>query len=135
MRNFIRHPSDIPIEVRYAGRVLPAERQLNNIGLGGLSLRSDMYLERDSIIDIEIPVVKPVFRTRGKVIWCQQADDHYDVGVEFAEEKDSFRARLVEQVCYIEHYKKEVLEKEGRILNGREAAQEWVRKYAENFPK
>jgi hypothetical protein len=94
-----------------------------------------MYLERDSIIDIEIPAVKPVFRTRAKVIWCRQSDDHYDVGAEFAEEKDSFRARLVEQVCYIEHYKKEVLEKEGRILNGREAAQEWVQKFAENFPK
>jgi hypothetical protein len=133
MRNFIRHPSDIPIAVHYAGRLLAQPQPLNNISLGGLSLQTDMYLERESMIDIEIPVVKPAFRARARVIWCRKKDDHYDVGAEFVETGETFKARMVEQVCYIEHYKNEVREKEGRELSGREAALEWISKYAKDF--
>jgi hypothetical protein len=53
--------------------------------------------------------------------------------VEFIESKDAFRIRMVEQICHIEHYKNEIREKEGRLLNGREAALEWINKYAGSF--
>ena len=42
---------------------------------------------------------------------------------------------MVEQICYIEHYKREVLKNEGRILSGKDAALEWVKKNAADFPK
>ena len=41
---------------------------------------------------------------------------------------------MVEQVCYIESYKKVVYETEGRQLTTEEAAMEWIRKYASQFP-
>jgi hypothetical protein len=41
---------------------------------------------------------------------------------------------MIEQICYIEEYKKDVLESEGRILTGREAAIEWIAKHADSFP-
>lgn len=134
MRNFIRHPSDIPIEIRYLGQSLLQERQLNNVSIGGLSLQTNIYLDKGTIIDVKIPVVKPVFETKARVVWCEKSGDHFDVGAEFTEEKEAFRAKMVEQVCYIQHYKKEVEEKEGRILTAREAAQEWVAKFAKDFP-
>jgi hypothetical protein len=42
---------------------------------------------------------------------------------------------LVEQVCHIEQYKKEVFLKEGRLLSGDEAAAEWIEKFANQFPQ
>jgi hypothetical protein len=41
---------------------------------------------------------------------------------------------MVEQVCHIKQYSKEILEKEGRKLSDEEAAVEWIEKYAKDFP-
>jgi len=42
---------------------------------------------------------------------------------------------MVEQLCYIERYRREVREKEGRELDSSSAAAEWIAKYAANFPR
>ena len=41
---------------------------------------------------------------------------------------------MIEQVCHIEHYRKEVMLREGRELSAQEAAREWISKYAGDFP-
>ncbi|MHB9155845.1 MAG: PilZ domain-containing protein [Endomicrobiales bacterium] len=133
MRTFIRHPSDIPIEVVPEGIFGNKEEYLSNVSVGGLAFRSAVPLEENSTIIVRIPLVRPVFEARGRVIWCREEDSHYDVGVEFVETKDGFRVRMVEQICHIEHYKNEIRQKEGRVLSGREAAMEWIHKYAGSF--
>ena len=40
---------------------------------------------------------------------------------------------MVEQICHVEHYRRQVRQIEGRQLDGEEAAQEWVSKYAADF--
>jgi hypothetical protein len=134
MRNFIRHPADIPIEIHHAGLASPQEKPLHDIGVGGLSLQLDHSLKKGILVDIKIPVSKPPFATKARVVWCEKKGDQFDIGVEFDEEKEAFRTRMVEQVCHIQHYKKEIAEREGRLLDGREAAQEWIAKYAKDFP-
>ena len=101
---------------------------------GGLCFRSKRYLEAGTKISIKIPLTTPVFEGMGVVAWCQPKAEQYEVGVQFIDEKTGFRARMVEQVCHIEHYKCEIREKEGRELTGEEAAIEWIRKYARDFP-
>jgi len=141
MRSFIRHPSDIPIEIHpFHGaareQVTTAVREreyLNNVSTGGISFKSGIPLQMDAVVTIRIPVVKPAFEAKGKVVWCHKENDHYNVGAEFIELRDMFRARMVEQVCRIEHYKKEIYEREGRALSGQEAALEWIRKFAPSF--
>ena len=86
-------------------------------------------------IHIQISIRKPVFEANGIVVWCRRANGHYDVGVSFRDTHTEFGVRMVEQVCYIEQYKKEVLEKEGRVLSGEEAAFEWIEKHADSFPR
>lgn len=135
LRLFIRHPSDIPIEICSADISLPKEKILDNISVGGLSFISNMPFEENSVILIKIPLVNPVFEAKGMVIWCNNENQSYDIGVAFIETKDAFRIRMVEQICHIEHYKKEIQEKEGRLLTGREAALEWINKYAGSFQK
>jgi hypothetical protein len=133
MRTFIRHPSDIPIEILTEGPGGSVEQPLNNVSVGGLAFTTSSAIPENSIIRVKIPLVHPTFEARGKVAWCREEDGHFDVGIEFVETQDGFRIRMVEQICHIEHYKKEVQEKEGRMLSGKEAALEWISKYAGSF--
>ncbi len=136
MRGFLRHPIDIPIELEVIGKSSSATQQLNNISLGGLSCEIDEYLEQGTLVRIRINCVTPVFEMIGQIIWCLEKKKGYDVGIEF-DDKDQkiFTLRMVEQICQIEHYKKEVLHKDGRELTSEEAASEWVSKYASEYPR
>jgi hypothetical protein len=134
MRRYIRHPSDIPIEFDVTDAVSDQRESLNNVSLGGLSFQSKSSLPLGTLVTIRVPLVKPPFQTRTRVIWCKRAGMGYDIGVELVDREDAFRTRMVEQVCHIEHYKREVLKTEGRRLSGEEAALEWIGKYAHLFP-
>ena len=134
MRQFIRHPSDIPITYKPEGADKHKEENLRNIGHGGLSFTSKVSIEIGATIHIHIPIRKPAFEADGIVSWCHKENDYYIVGVSFASKHTEFGVRMVEQVCYIEHYKKEILQKEGRVLTGEEAAEEWITKNATDFP-
>ncbi|MDQ2694012.1 MAG: PilZ domain-containing protein [Pseudomonadota bacterium] len=133
-RAYIRHPSDMPIEL-VTDRAAAGQRRehLANISFGGLCCESDKDLARGSLVKVRIPLVRPPFEATGKVIWCAPANGRFKVGVQFLEE-DAFRARMVEQVCYIEKYRAAVQESEGRRLSSEEAAVEWIGKYAAEFP-
>ena len=132
-RRFIRHPSDIPIEIDVQESKFGSER-LRNVSLGGVAFASPQRIEIGSVVDVCIRTVQPEFRARGRVAWCLPRRDHFDIGVQFVEQDDAFRARMVEQICHIEHYKREVLGSEGRVLTGEQAALEWIEKFAADFP-
>lgn len=132
-RKFIRHPSDIPIEYDIEDVVTDQRDYLNNISLGGLSFRSLINISIGKVIRIHIPLHQPVIDLEGRVVWCKFTGQYYNVGVEFIRPEEAFMARMVEQVCYIESYKKQIQETEGRTLTGEQAAEEWIRKYAAGF--
>jgi len=134
MRKYIRHPSDIPIEYKPGRTASNNKSLLNNISKGGLSFMADTCLEPGTPVAIRIPIRKPAFREIGVVVWCRKKNGEYEVGVMFRDEATEFRLRMVEQICHIEHYKAEVMEREGRRLTGAEAASEWIKRYAGNFP-
>lgn len=134
MRKYIRHPSDIPIEY-HLGDVAPQQKQyMYNISEGGLSFQCDVCIKRGTEIKICIPIRKPLPEITGIVVWCHKRGSRYNIGVKFTDVETAFRARMVEQVCHIEQYRKEVYEKEGRRLSGEEAAAEWIGKFAKDFP-
>ena len=135
-RKYIRHPSDIPIEVNSEQPASPEDNTLlHNISVGGICFKSKEPFKMGDIVSIRISLVRPVFEARGRVVWSKKnVDGSFDIGLEFAGAVDAFRGRMVEQVCRIEQYKKEVLEREGRALTGSQAALEWINKFAEKFP-
>ncbi len=135
MREFIRHPTDVPIIYKFGDIVADKTNFLKNISQGGLCFSSKVYIEEGTTLDVEIPVSHPVFSATGVVVWCRACDDFFDVGVKFMDMATEETLRIVEQVCYIEHYKKEVAEKEGRLITGQEAALEWIKKFAKDFPR
>ena len=132
MRKYIRHPSDIPIEID--GVDMQDVESLHDVSFGGLSFISKNRIKPDSKISITIKFVSPSFVSLTIVKWCRKHGDHYDVGVSFCDPEDAYRARMIEQICHIEHYKREMLIKEGRRLTGEQAALEWIQRYAAKFP-
>jgi hypothetical protein len=134
-RLFIRHPSDIPIEIQLENTDAPKSGPMENISIGGLAFASRFPFERGALIKIKIRLMKPVFEAKGKVMWCNVSGGRFDIGIAFVEANDTFRIRMVEQICRIEHYRNEIQLREGRILNGMEAALEWIDKYAGSFEK
>lgn len=136
MRRYIRHPSDIPIEFDLKGSsTQQLTDRMTNISLGGVAFHSPQSIELDSVLYIRFPVVAPEFKARCRVVWCTTLSDGYEIGVELLDKNEAFQARMIEQVCHIEHYKREIEENEGRQLTGKEAAQEWIGKYAADFPR
>lgn len=140
MRSYIRHPSDIPIQVDVASGEKSSAKSngtslLSNVSYGGLAFNSSEPAAVGTVIKLKIDHVQPAFQAEGLVTHCQKEGDQYVIGIEFLSKENLFVVRMVEQVCHIEQYKKEVAEKEGRILSGEEAAREWIDRYAATFPQ
>ncbi len=133
-RRFIRHPFDIPIEVE-AGIQARVSPTLRDVCDGGISFQTRQPARPGQRLRIRIPLLQPTFEAEGEVIWCEAATaGGYEVGVSFLNPEDAYRARMMEQICHIEQYRREVEVGEGRQLNDREAAMEWIERYAPNFP-
>jgi hypothetical protein len=134
-RKFSRHSLEIPIIIQLGDVVYNSTEYLNDISIGGLSFKSAVDIASGSIIDIRIPLVRPVFKTRGKVVRSKKNGNFYDVAIRFTETADAFRMRMIEQICHIQSYKKKLVEKEGRQVTGEQAAIDWIQKYADCFPE
>jgi hypothetical protein len=125
----------VPIEFRLEQAPDVGSLALTNVSCGGLAFHSDQALPPGRFVRIRIAVVRPPFEGRARVAWCRREGAHFGVGVTFVEDVDRFRLRMVEQLCYIEQYKRQVLAQEGRELSGQEAALEWIARHATVFPQ
>ena len=137
MREFIRHPSTVPIQINeFEGEIKHGNNTLNNISFGGVSCFCNEPVEVGSNVSIRIGCVDPDFEMTGRAVWCRPKDEAYEVGIEFLASKDKiYLLRMVEQLCHIEHYRNEVLRKEGRQMSSEQAAKEWIEKFANSFPQ
>ncbi|MBL8398853.1 MAG: PilZ domain-containing protein [Candidatus Accumulibacter sp.] len=133
-RGFIRHPADIPIEIDPADSRPVSARRLKDVSRGGLACRCEQPLPVGARVRVTIPLVQPPFSASGAVVWCRTQGTDCEVGIRFTESDDEFAVRMIEQVCHIEHYRQEVLRKEGRLLDGEAAAREWIDHFAASFP-
>ncbi|MBW8830241.1 MAG: PilZ domain-containing protein [Burkholderiales bacterium] len=136
MRQFIRHPVDVPVEIGIAAMGPPSAVHTHDISMGGLALRSRVAVAPGADVAIRIGFVQPTFEARARVAWCRpHEEDGFELGVTFLDTQDAFLARMVEQVCHIEDYRQSVRRLEGRELSAEEAAVEWIDQYAAQFPE
>lgn len=133
-REFIRHTIDVPLEVESVAGAEFREKHSRNVSSGGLAFVSADCPRVGDLLKLRIPTVRPPFEAAARVAWCRPEDDGYLVGVQFVDSAAAFRSRMVQQVCSIENYRREVQEREGRELSTQEAAAEWIEKYAGRFP-
>ncbi len=134
-REFIRHPTGVPIRIHCEETARRTVRNLSNISVGGLACRSDEAMPIGCEVMVEIPVSTPPFQARGTVCWCRALPAKgFELGIRFTSREDAFAARMVEQLCQIERYRKHVKDHQGREIDSAEAAIEWINIYAERFP-
>ena len=110
------------------------DQTITNVSLGGLAFVSQKPLEVLQRVRICIPLLQRDNYLVGNVVWCEKSGTSYEIGIEFEKSRDAFRIRMIEQICHIEHYRKQVERLEGRELSAQEAAGEWISKYAGDFP-
>lgn len=134
MRNFIRHASDIPLDVKVETSGNAHSHQAVNISQGGISFISKKAIQIGKLVSIRVPAISDIFELEGQVAWCKSDGNNFTIGIQFYDIEQSFTARMVEQMCHIESYRKGVLKKEKRQLSSDEAAAEWIALYADTFP-
>lgn len=132
-REYLRHALDVPLEVKVLDGVRPRSQGVN-VSNGGLAFTTDTRLHVGQVVELRIDSVRPPFEAQAQVRWCRQENEHFVVGAQFLNADDAFQSRMVQQVCAIEQYRKDVAKNEGRTLNAQQAAAEWISKYAEKFP-
>lgn len=133
-REYIRHTLDVPLEIETVANPSARLEHGVNVSHGGLAFLSRECLQHGDVIRLRIPTVTPPFEASARVAWCRAEGDAFLVGVQFMDAGDAFRSRMVQQVCSIENYRREVAEREGRELSSQDAAAEWIARYAGRFP-
>jgi len=108
-REFVRHPTHIPIEVQATDTV--NMEYLNNVSLGGMAFDSNVYWEQGSTLIIRIPNAHSSAEFIGKVVWCQEHNKHFEVGIQFMNSVNNNTAisKMVDDVCQFEMYKNIIL--------------------------
>ena len=134
-RRFIRHPAEIPIEISASESTGSQVENTHNISAGGLSFTSEKPHPLHQIVTLSIHITQPWFEEKAEVVWCKKLDVGYEIGIEFLNNDAVYRARMVEQVCHIEQYRKDIKKLNGKELSTQEAALEWISKYAADFPQ
>ncbi|WP_339675834.1 PilZ domain-containing protein [uncultured Zhongshania sp.] len=135
MREFIRHSSEFPVAVKVSGEAGSRRGCLRDLSVAGLSFDVASKIDVGSKINFYVPSLSDEPAGRGHVVWCRPLCASYRLGVEFETEQDAYRTRMVEQVCQIENYRREVKELEGRVLEPEDAAVEWIESYAADFDR
>lgn len=132
LRRFIRHPSDIPIRFRLGQQ--GHTRAARDISQDGLCFTSDQPLQIGENILVEITSCKPGFSAEGVVRWCRREGEKYLIGVGFTDSAVRYAMRMVEQICHIEAYRRQLESKTGQKLSSEQAAMRWIAENAASFP-
>ncbi|MFR0691827.1 PilZ domain-containing protein [Enterobacterales bacterium AE_CKDN230030158-1A_HGKHYDSX7] len=134
MRQFLRHPCDLPVELVIRKQTFLPRQRLHNISLGGVACNSPRGFRRGTSIELHIPLLGDAARYPGVVAWSRKQSSDYRVGIAFIDEDTLFRARMIEQVCQIEHYRRQQAQALGNELPIEDLALEWIAQNAADFP-
>jgi len=132
-RQFIRHPTDIPLEFSVAGTV--EKINIKDVGTGGLCFTSSHQVATGEQIHIIIPICKPEFDAQGIVRWCKPTGSTFLIGVAFQQKEVSFAVRMVEQICHIEDFRSQLNKQQGIDVSREQAAQQWIKQHGHTFPQ
>jgi c-di-GMP-binding flagellar brake protein YcgR len=137
-RRFIRHPVSIPLQCQREGREELTTLQLRDMSYGGLSFMTPQALSPGDCVRIQFPDLRHPGFVRGEIVWSapsgKERDGRFVHGMRFQDEQEHLHARLIEQICHIETYRRVQEHQHGRKLSPQEAAQEWIARQAGRFP-
>lgn len=140
MRQYYRHPTDIPVDLVPVHEPRVPEQRLQNISLGGVACNCNRAFSSGTPIEVRIPLLSLGLKSEpacchGLIAWCQPQGEGFLVGVTFTDEDNLFRLRMIEQICQIESYRREREQLLGRKVAVEEVAQDWVEQFAGDFSR
>lgn len=101
--DFIRHPSAVPLQYRrlmdWLGFVRDRDPQTSDLGL---TFKSDRQFPVGARLEIGVPLRGVVQKLKGTVVLVIERPDGFEVGLWLANASEAARARLVEEICYLE---------------------------------
>lgn len=119
-----RFSSNAGINTFMSGRQNPQCECLNDISFEGLSFESQNDYRRGTILTIHIPVTEPSFQVISEIVWCKPNGGNYKMGVKFLQIENGYRMKMLEQLSFIESYRKKMFFDENRSLSCEEASNE-----------
>ncbi|MCY1183628.1 PilZ domain protein [compost metagenome] len=134
MHQFLLHPCDLPVELLVRKQTCFPRQSVHHISLGGVACNWSRGFRRGTPIEVHIPLFGDAARYPGVVAWSHKQAGDYLVGIGFIDEDSMFRARMVEQICQIEHYRRKRERELGTSLSTESTALEWISRNAADFP-
>jgi len=132
MRRFIHHPTEVPILITPEGSSDGDRASLCNIGDGVIACRLPHELPPGAPVTLSFPSLNQECSLMGRVVKCNRFATGFGVSILFKDAAETFKSKMVEQVCQIEHYRRKLLN-EGRALDRETAAHEWIELYSNRF--
>lgn len=132
-KHYLHHPIDIPILLRTAKNRRSRGQKSSVFSPGGLSCLWERYIPPGLSIDIYFKHLPSTLTASGQVIWCRKQQSRFLLGIGFDDPEQAYSVRMMEQVCQIESYRLQQ-QRNGRSLNHEQAAIEWIRLHAADFP-
>ena len=135
IRRHVRHVTGIPVEVNleYHQNYQASEDTITNVSIGGLCFIANDRLDIHESIQVRFPLLDENTSIDGNVVWCNKTMRGYEVGLEFDDPEEVERLKMIEQICQIENFRRELEQRHGRRFSSEQAAREWVSRYAGDF--
>lgn len=132
MGRFLPHPEEIPVELTLQKHECISGQRLHTISLGGVACNYHRAWRRGTALQIRMPSLGESACYLGYVAWCLRRKHGYLVGIAFVDEQTLFGARMGEQICQMERYRRQY--GAHAQANDIEAlALEWVHQHADEF--
>lgn len=126
---YIQHPNNVDIEF-FPQSSVSSESDCLPLGL---ICNQDTEYPLGTVLSVSHPQLSEELKIEAVVVWCRRQKNGYQIGLGFRTEEDLYRVRMLEQLCHIQLYQKE-MRSEGRKLSQENAAKEWIAQYAAHFP-
>lgn len=99
----------------------------------GLSYLGPEPLSAGDMVQFKLPSLTDQVSAKLRVTHCQpQSQQGYLIQLQFINEEQAYRFRMMEQLCQIQQYQQQ-MQQQGRQLNLNEAAAEWINDFAASF--
>ena len=106
-RRYIRHPAEISVEYRIAGEQTKQTELTKDISFGGIRFQGQSYIEPGTILNLTFPTIHRKYEVAGRVVWCSQKKDYVEVGLQFLDENEAYRAQLIEEISLLKRRQQE----------------------------
>jgi len=134
--DFIYHPENLSLNTRYIKQLPELDQDELKSGKStlGLCFTSKKHHLPGSNLEITIPVRGDRHKFIGLVVFIRKIEQGYKTGIWLRSQTDACRARILEQICYIDGYL-ENRQKQSKVpINTDQEIEGWISRNAALFP-